>query len=57
MPVFILLVFLAAALVWVLSSYYFIPLGKLWKQIWGDAKDAMSWDEENEENDEKGNEK
>jgi hypothetical protein len=41
LPVFIFLVFLIAALLWVLLSFAFIPIGKLVSRIWGDAKDAM----------------
>jgi len=41
LPVFIFLVFLIAAILWVLSSFAFIPIGKLVSRILGDAKDAM----------------
>lgn len=41
MPVFVLIVFLAAGLLWLLLSFAFIPLGKLASRLWKDAKDAM----------------
>ena len=41
MPVFYILIFLAAALLWLLLSFMFKPLGKLGHRLWKDAKDAI----------------
>lgn len=54
MYVFVLLVFLAGALLWLLSSFVFIPLGKFVYHLWKDAKDAMeaediTYEKENKE--------
>lgn len=46
MPIFIFLVFLAAALLWLLLSSSYWSLGDLISQIWGDAKDAMNEEDE-----------
>ena len=48
MPVFYILVFLAACLLWLLASSVYKPLGKLWHRLWKDAVDAMNEDDENE---------
>lgn len=42
MPAFILLVFLGGILAWLLLSFAFVPLGKIAKRLWNDAKDAMN---------------
>lgn len=42
MPVFIFLVFLGCALLWLLLSFMFMPLGKFAKRLWKDVKDAMN---------------
>ena len=42
MPVFILLLFVSAAVLWVLLSFVFIPLGRFVGRILEDAKDAMN---------------
>lgn len=52
MPVFIFLIFLGGILLWLLLSFTFIPLGKLAKRLWKDAKDAMN-DNEQETTDER----
>lgn len=53
MPVFILLVFLAVALIWGLSAtLLFIPFGKLWTRIWGNVMDTISRDEDESKNEE-----
>ena len=41
MPVFVILVFLAAGLLWLLLSFAFIPFGRFVSRLWKDAKDAM----------------
>lgn len=41
MPVFIFLVFLIAAVLWLLLSFAFIPIGRLISRVLGDVKDAM----------------
>lgn len=41
MPVFVLIVFLAAGLLWLLLSFVFVPLGKFASHLWKNAKDAM----------------
>ena len=55
MYVFIFLVVLGCILLWILSSFAYVPLGKFAKRIWGDAKDAMNdyKQKEKESNDEK----
>ena len=42
MPRFIFLLFLFGLLLWLLMSFLFMPLGKLAKRLWQDAKDAMN---------------
>lgn len=49
MPAFILLLFLGGILVWLLMSSAFVPLGRVAKQIWKDAKNAMNEKDENED--------
>ena len=46
MPVFIFLVFLAAALLWLLLSSSYWSLVDLVSQIWGVVKDAMNEEDE-----------
>ena len=48
MPVFWILVILAACLLWLLASSVYKPLGKLGYRIWKDSQDAMNEDDENE---------
>lgn len=48
MPVFYILVFIAACLLWLLLSSMYKPLGKLGHRLWKDAKDAMTEEDENE---------
>ncbi len=55
MPVFWLLVVLAAAILWVLLSSVFVPLGKLVSRIWKDAVDAMQEENPGENNEKRGN--
>ena len=47
MPVFYILVFIAAILLWFLLAFMFKPMGKLGHRIWQDAVDAIN-EEENE---------
>lgn len=42
MPAFYILIFLAACLLWFLSSSWFKPFGDFVYRIWKDAKDAMA---------------
>ena len=56
MPAFIFLIFLGGVLLWLLLSFTFVPLGKISKRMWKDAKDAMN-DYENEETNEETNER
>ncbi len=51
MPVFVIIVFLAAGLLWLLLSFAFIPFGRFVSKLWRDAKDAMD-KEDPDENDE-----
>ena len=53
MPVFIFLLFLCGILLWLLLSFAFIPLGKLAKRLWKDAKDAMNDNEQEQMNERK----
>lgn len=48
MPVFTLLVVLAVALLWVLLSAVYKPLGKFAGRLWNDAIEAMSDDDDKE---------
>lgn len=52
MPVFILLLFVGAAVLWLLLSFCFIPIGKLVQRLFKDAQDAMSAEDptDNQEN-------
>ena len=47
MPVFYILVFIGAYLLWLLLASVYKPLGKLGHRIWKDAVDAIN-EEENE---------
>ncbi len=49
MPVFIFLVFALAAVLWVLLSFAFRPLGRLVSRVWKDAMDAMDEEDPSEE--------
>ena len=53
MPVFIILLFLAVGLLWLLLSFAFIPLGKFVGRMIKDAKDAISKEDFNENKDDK----
>ena len=44
MPMFYMLVVLAACALWLLLSFAYNPLGGFVKQLWQDAKDAMNKD-------------
>ena len=48
MPVFYILVFIAACLLWLLLSSVYKPLGKLGYRLWKDAEDAMNEEDEEE---------
>ena len=48
MPVFYILVFITAILVWFLLAFMFKPMGKLGHRIWQDAVAAINEDDENE---------
>lgn len=50
MPVFILLLFVGAGLLWLLLSFCFIPLGKVAYRLYKDAHNAMSAEEPANEN-------
>ena len=45
MPVFILLLFLGVAVLWLLLSFCFIPIGKFVYRLIKDAKTSMSKDD------------
>ena len=47
MPVFYILVFIGAILLWFLLAFMFKPLGKLGHRVWKDTVDAIN-EEENE---------
>ena len=49
MPVFIFLVFVLAAVLWVLLSFAFKPLGKFVGRLIKDAKDAMDEEDPSDE--------
>lgn len=42
MPIFIILLFLGAGLLWLLCSFCFIPLGKLAYRLLNDARVAIT---------------
>ena len=42
MPVFYILVFIAAILLWFLLAFMFKPMGKLGHRVWQDAVDAIN---------------
>lgn len=50
MPVFIFLVFVLAAVLWVLLSFAFKPLGRFVGRILKEAKDAMDEEDPSDEN-------
>ena len=54
-PVFYILVLVAAFLLWLLLSSLYKPIGVICHKLWGDAKDAMSETDENENTNEKEN--
>ena len=41
-PAFILIVFIAAFLLWLLLSFMFVPIGKLFNKIFKDSNKAMN---------------
>ena len=45
MPVFYLLVLVAAFVVWLLASFLYKPIGRFWKRIVSDAVEAMNEDD------------
>ena len=49
MPVFYILIILAAALLWFLLSFMFKPLGKIGHRLWKDAQDAIEEEDKNKE--------
>ena len=48
MPVFVFIVFLVAAIVWLLLAFAFIPIGRFVSRLSRDAKDAMSKEDQEE---------
>lgn len=50
-PLLIILIFIGGGLLWLLCSFLFKPLGKIFKKLFDDAKEAMS--EETETKNEK----
>ena len=48
MPVFYILIFAGAFLLWLLLAFAFKPTGKLGRRVWKDAMDAINEEEENE---------
>ena len=52
MPVFILLLFLGVAVLWLLLSFCFIPIGKFVSRLIKDAKTTMSKDDYKENTEE-----
>lgn len=53
MPVFYLLVIIIAFVVWLLASFLYKPIGRMWKRIIGDAVEAMNEDDKPVEEKEK----
>ena len=52
MPVFYILIFIAAGLLWLLLSSMYKPIGKIGNRLLNDAKDAIN-DEDEDENENK----
>lgn len=48
MPIFYILIFLAAVLLWFLLAFMFKPIGKLGHKIWKDAQDAIEEEDKKE---------
>lgn len=48
-PVFVLLVILAAVVVWFLLSFAFKPIGRFFYRIWKDAVGEINKNDESEE--------
>lgn len=46
-PVLIILIFIGGGLLWLLCSFLYRPIGKVFKKLWDDAKGSM-FDEEKE---------
>ena len=42
MPVFYILIFIGACVLWLLLSFVFRPLGRLGHRLWEEAKDAIT---------------
>lgn len=55
MPIFWFLVVLAAAILWVLLSAIFVPLGMLVSRIWKDVVEAIREEDPGENNEKRGN--
>lgn len=55
MPVFVILVLIAAFILWLLCSFAFIPLGGVAKRLWEDATEAMTKEDNENENKRKEN--
>lgn len=51
-PVFVLLVIIAAIILWFLLSIVFEPVGKIVSKIWDNTMDIMNKKENNEESEE-----
>lgn len=56
-PVLIILILLGGALLWLLCSFLFRPIGKISKKLIDDAKEAMSDDDKNNNEEKENNEK
>lgn len=48
-PVLIALIFIGGGLIWLLCSFLYRPIGKLFGKLWGDAKSSMFDEEERED--------
>jgi hypothetical protein len=53
MPVFIFLILVIAALLCILLSFLYVPIGKLAQRLWDDAAKAVSGDEQEQTEDKK----
>lgn len=51
-PILIILILIGGGLLWLLCSFLYQPIGKLFKRLWDDAKDSM-FNEEEKENEKK----
>ena len=45
-PIFVFLVVLGAALLWLVCSFIYRPIGRFFYRLWHDAKEVIDFEEE-----------